>query len=414
MRVGRGHARIWALLASCAAPAAGQVELRGVAEPVAGVVTSVGPEGVTLAAAAQTPLGSGVLIGWDVVRAVEGPEGGGEQWETVGTEVWRARARLERGDWAAAEPLLERLSKAYRGTAGPTAAVVHEGLLRCRLRRGAQGAAVWAWLDWTWAVDRSPVPASEWIGGKTSLPPVLDGATGLVPGLPPIWVGGASMSAVASSEEWTRLIEGARRAGGSDVVADLAALYRHAAAFEAGQSGPVPAVRAGHDGVALVAQIVTARTGDAAARAEARALLSRRIVGAAGSPGRSGAQAPATEPWIEAWCRAGLGRSLVLEQDVALRRKGVRELLHVPARFADEHPYLAGVCLAEAAVAMSEMGETDAAAALAGELRRRFAAHPALGWEKLDGLVRSGAGGGWGRGHVRRTDGPAPERSGDA
>lgn len=385
-------------LACIAAPLAGaapQVQLRGVAEPVAATVRSIGTEGVILADAASTSLGQGTIISWDVVRTVDDPPAPADPaLAELAANVWRARARVERGDWAGAEPLLESLAHVYRNARGPSAAVVHEGLLRCRLRRGAQGAAVWAWLDWTAALRTSNPPPEQWIGGRTSLPPVRDAVTDLVPGLPPIWVGGAAMAAVAASDEWLRFARG----DGGDAVTDLAALYRHAAAFEAQVAAgspspaPIPAVAHNHAGVRLVAEIVSARTGDQTARAEARVLLLRRITG--GGPNTT---PPA--PWVEAWCRAGIGRSLVLEQDPALRRKGVRELLHIPARFGEEHSYLAGVCLAEAAVTMAELGEPDAARILVAELRRRHPAHPALAWERLGVIADAGRARGLARSH---------------
>src|SRR5690606_25847987 len=106
-----------------------------------------------------------------------------------------------------AEPLFDELAQVYGAERGPSAAVVAEGVLRCRLSRGAQGSATAAWLWWSWLIDEKERQASgpEWIGGGTSLPPVVDAATGLAPALPPVWAPVASSGAAASSVEWSRL-----------------------------------------------------------------------------------------------------------------------------------------------------------------------------------------------------------------
>lgn len=366
------------LVALLAAPGAAQVQLRGRADEVDAPVRKVSLEGVVVGDAPGGGSDHGQVIGWDLVRTIPGYEEAAAEFLPVADRAWRARSRLERGDWAAAEPLFEDLARTYQGVGGPTAAVVHEGLLRCRLRRGAQGAAVWAWLDWVGTLQASHAEVHRWMGGRTNLPAIRDSATELIPGLPPIWVGGRTLAVVAASEEWSRFASGL--AGGS-VTADLAALYRHAAAFEAGVPSELPMTDMFHPGVRLVAEVVASRAAPTLDdRRLARGKLERRL-----SAGQ-GPNAVAPEPWVEAWCRAAIGRSLVLEQDESLRRRGVRELLHLPARFADDHPYLAGVCLAEAAAAMRDMGEHDAASILLEELRRRFPSHPALAWEKLHGI----------------------------
>ncbi len=366
------------LAALLAAPAAAQVQLRGSKDGVDAPVRGVSLEGVTVGGAPEGGGDQGQIIGWDLVRVIPGHEEAAAEFLPYADRAWRARSRLERGDWAAAEPLFEELARTYQGFGGPTAAMVHEGLLRCRLRRGAQGAAVWAWLDWVGTLQGSRGESHRWMGGRTGLPAVRDGATELIPGLPPIWVGGHALAAVAGSEEWSRFTPGP---AGASIAADLAALYRHAAAFEAGVPSEMPTTDTFHPGVRFVAEIVASRAaGTLDDRRLARGKLERRLIA-----GR-GPNAVPPEPWVEAWCRAAIGRSLVLEQDESLRRRGVRELLHLPARFADDHPYLAGVCLAEAAAAMGGLGEHDAASILVEELRRRFPGHPALAWDKLHGM----------------------------
>src|SRR5262249_52404407 len=82
-----------------------------------------------------------------------------------------------------------------------------------------------------------------------------------------------------------------------------------------------------------------------------------------------------------------IGRSLLREDDPKDRRRGVTELLHVPARYADALPHLSALALAESASAMKELGDTGSAAILVRELRTPYPGHPVLGWERLARLT---------------------------
>lgn len=344
-----------------------QIEMRGGLAPPAGEVVRVDAAGVWL-----SPAGSGsepsLAVGWDRVRSVGGPMAPhAARFEAVADLAWRARTRLERGDAIAAEPLFEELFvgrrgefEGYRGQVGPTAATVAEGLLRCRLRRGAHVAAIDPWL----ALLRAG-PNPEGIGADRSLGPVIDPALGLAPALPPIWLawpsvqGFAAAAAPASDES----PESAR-------TALLRELYVQSARFEAGLSTRMPDVVTDDPGVTLVAQIVASRAGGPEERARARQLLADRVTAG-------------TEPWVEAWCRAAIGRSLLLEADLRSKQRGVVELLHLPARFGRIHPYLAGTALAQASVALRETGDTAGADRLLLELFERYPDHPVFDWEPI-------------------------------
>jgi hypothetical protein len=153
-------------------------------------------------------------------------------------------------------------------------------------------------------------------------------------------------------------------------AAALSNLYWQAARFECGLD-PGPIDPASDDaGLTLVQQIVIARTGDPAAREQARAQLRTRLKSR-------------PEPWVEAWCRAGVGRSLLREDSVEFKRLGIIELLHVPARLPEESPYLTGVALAEAAVALHKLGDRGGADKLRAGLKASFSGHPALDWTPI-------------------------------
>jgi hypothetical protein len=64
---------------------------------------------------------------------------------------------------------------------------------------------------------------------------------------------------------------------------------------------------------------------------------------------------------------------------------GVAELVELPARLERVNPYLTGIALSEAAVALAKMGDSRGATQLRNELSDRFPGHPALEWEPLKG-----------------------------
>lgn len=372
----------------------GQVELRS-RERLEGPVADASLVGVKMAPIAEGEAAR--VVGWDRVKEVKG-DGAAKAapFATIADKLWRARTRLERGDIAGAEPLFDSLADVYAGEDGPSAAVVAEGLLRCRLARGAQSAATWSWLNWVRLMERSGgvgvrdvkgTARAGWIGGGIDLAPVVDAGTGLAPALSPVWAPGSATQAAAGSPEWGHL----RARGG--VTAELATLYEKAARFEAGldQEIVLATPLAGTAGTALVREIVLARGGSAAERETARQALRSRLQFAAGRAGGSKGSAAAMPRWVEAWVRIGLGRSLIREENAAERIRGVVELLHLPARFMSDQPYLAGVALADAVVTLAEIGDAGGAAALRGELQARLPTHPVLQWEKLT-RVKDGAG----------------------
>jgi hypothetical protein len=370
---------------------AAQLELRGGEQAPPGRIIAVEPAGVVLGApdpgAVGPPAAPGaipaqplspvaarplVVIGWDRIRRVEGEFAEpAAEFRDVADAAWRARTRLERGDALAAEQLFEQLFEKYRGQQGPTAAVVAEGLLRCQLRRGAHVAAIQPWLALLQARTAAPAHAPDW-AVQAGLPPVFDDNTGLVPGLPPIWLAWPAVEAFARSGAATGETEGVLSGRGEA----LAALYLYAARVETGVYAPMPNIRSTDPGVQLVLTIVQSRGGDAEQRQRARQRLEDRLRAPA-------ANAPPTPVWVEVWCRAAIGRSLLRESTVEARRQGVLELLHLPARFAGSNPYLAGLALAESAVALREMGDHRSADILVRELADQFPTHPVHDWDPL-------------------------------
>lgn len=379
-------------------PAQAQVYLRDRSpsgREVPGVVLSVDSVGVRTADSPSADPATARIIGWDRVRSVSGPPAAAAQpFLPLADRLWRARTRLERGDWLAASPILRDLAPAHADQPGPTAALIFEGLLRCEIARGAQAAALSAWFEWLCTLDKSAgltdsgvaLPAT-WIGGTLDLPPgqhrLIDDRSALVPALPPMWMAQPAIDAAAASARWSALSALAASRQGKPaalgaIPASYIELYTLAAKIESGQSVPPPPIGPQSFGPRLVRLIVLARCGDARQRESARdglATLAR------------GTDPDGPAPWVESWCRAAIGRSLIREADPTLRLRGVIELLHVPARFSTATPDLAALALAEAASTLWDLGDRSGAVALKTELLARHANHPASNWSGLDKVV---------------------------
>lgn len=318
------------------------------------------------------------VLSWDRVERIEGPLAAeAKGYMAIADAAWRARLRLERGDCASAEAIYEDLFKTFAGQSGPTAAAIAEGLMRCRLRRGAQAAATGAWVAWVEAA----IPLQDYVSELNArdlpdCPMFIDPITGLVPALPPMMMSTPATQAFARGD----LLPRDSKTGAPLLTADtpagqLASLYRRAALFESKQKLPEleESIRgSSHPGVLFVSQIVIARTGDVAERQSARASL-RTILNA--SP----------PPWQEAWIRVAIGRSLLRESSTDEQLLGIAEMLHLPARLSRINPYLTGLALAESAVAVLRHGDTNGAIKLRQILVDRFPSHPALDWEPIRG-----------------------------
>lgn len=338
---------------------AGMVQLRGAEAGTQGSVLLISPQGVLARIGPSGP----AWYAWDRVALVQGAAAtDAGAFMDVADRAWRARTRMERGDLVGAEALWDSLAAAYLGQRGPTSAIVAEGLMRCRLARGAQTAAFAPFVsmlharsertsDWA---PRAPVARDELRDPGPPGSMFYDEATGLAPLMPPIWVDSPATRTIARPSE----IDAQNLAGR---VADL---YVAAAQFEVGLRPTLPA-RPDDPGLQLVFDIVSARVGDTQERADARAALAARLT----------IESPA---WLEAWCRVAIGRSLLREPERNRVVLGIAEMLHVPARLGAVCPYLTGVALAEAASALAGLDDIAGAVRLRDELAMSQPAHPAL------------------------------------
>lgn len=314
----------------------------------AGVATAVNGQGVMFTQAE----GDAVLLRWDQVASVEGDlRDASEPHARVRDLAWRGRTRIERGDLGGAEPLLDSVRQALGDDTGPLTRMVSSGLLRCRLARHAQAASVRAWLD----VLRSDEGEFVFEFGEASgeqVMRVVDEEYGLASALPPLWVRSPALHVVASADE------GADRSTASGTVA---VLYALSAKATLGQGVRLPE-RPKDDakGAALVWDVVAATAGSSEQRGVAMTNLRARLADSS------------DRPWIEAWTRVALGRALLEDPEVDAQRRGVLHLLHVPARFGHDYPFLAGAALLDVAAWLEQQGRFAEARRVWDEAHQRF------------------------------------------
>lgn len=313
-------------------------------------------------------------VAWDRVQSVSGPASeAAAAFAALADDLWRARTRLERGDIAGAEPLFELHQQTLAGRTGPTPAIEAAGAMRCALWRGAWATAVRPMLAYSHAISqgtndwwpRPPFKRDEIREIDLGDPLFFDDAMGLSPAIPPIFLN-VPATRVLANEDWTNAAPAGSRAE------KLATLYRVAATQEGQPDTPANLLPRPNDddGLALVWDIVTSRSGSAADRGVARARLRER----ASRPGPL---------WQEIWCKVALGRSLVRESERDQKLLGVAQLLEPQARYPREHPYLTGLAMAEACVQLAALGDGEGAARIKAELVESFPSHPALGWDAV-------------------------------
>ena len=322
---------------------------RGGIQPIHGRI-STDDSGVTVI----TDLGAKHFVPWDRVKDVdsEKPEQTLKSKLEVATDLWRARSRVQRNDTTLAEPLFERLFEQYRGQTHETALVVAEGLLRCRLARGDHVLAVIPALE-TARLLRAEISTDIY----SMLSSVMDDKRSLCPQLAPVWLGSPLLKKLAHDL-------GEFDSQGDETIAAIASLYKQSVQQTLGepqtqiQSQQLP----NHDGVKFLSLLVFCRDKESHKRNNARERLHRKITN--------------EQNWTNAWSYMMIGLSLISEEDQDRQLQGVVNLLHLPARFVRSQPYLAGLALSHASIALKALGDYEAADALGLELRRTLPNHP--------------------------------------
>lgn len=330
---------------------AGTVHRRGGMPDIQGTIVAMDDAGITIRSDS-----SGVkLILWDQVRDVipDQPDPSLESRLKIAEDLWRARSRIARGDLALAEPLLERLFERYRGQSNETALIVAEGLLRCRLARGANMLAVIPFLELA-RLRRKDIGTDRY----AKLEIIYDKKTSLCPRLAPIWIDREG------SQRLIRDLE-AYDSGEDEVIDALAILFRKAALpAEQRQMDKTTSQLPRHPGVDFLRRLLETSSPESEKRQAARQRLYREIDN--------------LPDWAESWIRYQIGLSLLAEDDEDRHQLGLVNLAHLPSRYSTTNPYLAGLALARMIESLESLGNLQAAASLRAELERRFPGHRGL------------------------------------
>lgn len=305
-----------------------------------------------------------VQIPWDQVRGIGLGSGAplGDQLNDRlkrAEKIWRARSRLQRGDHALAEPLFAELFEARPSRSSETDLVIAEGLLRCRLERGAVEDALLPALEVS-RLDRLGVKTDRY----SALVPVHDSDQPLCHFIPPVWVDDSKVPRlVRSLEAWD--------SGGDATLSEIADQYAFLLQKPAGlisniqkvDGVPAPIISVDSEfGSELLRWSILSRDEKSDVRRRTRQMMQGRL-------GRGA-------DWQDAWLHFLLGLSLLEEDGDGLRRQGLVQLAWLPARYGDVQPYLSGIAMAIMADELARQGDVDSARLLHAELKARFSHHP--------------------------------------
>ena len=342
---------LFCLLSPALLTTAQTVERRGGADQLNGEITEVDDAGITL----ESSLGARHFVPWDRVRAVDASDADLakiQPYLDTATTLWRARSRVERNDVALAEPLLAELFEQYHGQTHETALVVAEGLLRCRLARGAQPQAVIPMLEVVRLTNAEVSTVSY-----SQLPDVIDAKSRLCYHLPPYWLNSPLLRPLHRD-----LLD--YDAQGDDTVAEIADLYAQSIAqqIEIETDDDSSDTIDKDESPSFLTNIVECTSADATERRGARDRLQNIVKD--GSPNEL------------AWARFFLGLSYLKESGIGRQERGLVNVLYLPAFHSEQHPYLAGIAMRLAADALAANDRSAEAASIRNELNNRYPYHP--------------------------------------
>ena len=304
----------------------------------------------------------GRVLPWDQIRSIEGIEdpvlaSEWNRWQPVADDLWRARARLQRGDRALSAPLFERHFDLVASDAegSELGLIVAEGLLRSRLRSGAIEALIPAALE-TIRLRRAGYQTNRY----QHLEPVLDEQLWIVPRLAPVRTREDldSKSMRALLKPWIDSPD--------PVVAEIADAYARmhdppdflaeGARFESRNAS----------GAALLSAAIATGAADPEQRAAARDRFDSLL------------RTMPAQASLDSWRGWFMGVSGLLDREGSLDL-AILDLISIPALHLHRDPALSLRAIAVCADALENAGRTDEATVLRQEIERLdFKVAPAL------------------------------------
>lgn len=355
---------------------AGEVDVvvpRGGGEEIRGSISRLDEDGIRLRLATESQENpTDIVLPWDRIADVR--IGGLVQPRLPemldrASRLFKARTRLSRGDLSNAEPILELEFPGMVGRSSETALFIADGLLRCRLDRGAIAESIEPAIEYarlrragfTTLQDDILVPPTTASGDGDRGVQMWDARFGLIPYMPPAWLPGPALAGASNRVAASAALDDAELA----VIVDL---YRRSMALQLGESvDPVDLESEAiseHPGALLMALMVHAVHPNDEVRTAARAMLEGRP--------------PGDPHWVDAWIHFQLGQSYLMESGAGQRRKGMLNFAHLIAGSSEAQPYLAGMGMAIMADEFENMGDVDAANRLRSDLQRLIPRHPVL------------------------------------
>ncbi len=344
---------ICVLLASATATAAMPpciVDLRDSESSREGYLAREDAAGIVLAER-DDPAAPTIEIRWDEIESFVAEPAPKERASRMaaGSDVWRGRTRLSRGDLAGAREAFSRALTTLPREAGVVRQLAFEGVARTAEVAPQDGAtsAVAAFFT-TAARGSGPLPR-VWIGADGG----VDAATGLVINVPPAWLDAEG----AERAERALADESARALAEGDLL--LSALCQYGARIAAADAGtprpgnsarPREATGSARKALRLLDAWAEGVSVEPAARRRGRSVLQSIVKGDSGVS--------------RLWALYALGRSLSMEDDPEDVRLGVGKMLVIPAAHEAECPVLARAALVQSALALSRIHDDQSAAAL--------------------------------------------------
>jgi hypothetical protein len=207
--------------------------------------------------------------------------------------------------------------------------------------------SLWTWTAWVDA-NEQPHETPVYIRRGRQEDRLISSVTTLLPELPPIWEDGEEARFFALQNTDLSLETKGRM---------LEALYRAAARTAVGLPVEMPEITTTDPDVLFVRDIVHAQAVDLTLSRPARAKLLQRLE-----------EEPSA--WQDAWIRVAVGRSLLREDDLVERERGLVQLMHVPARSVIVAPRLVGVALRDVMAEAQRRNDSELQQIISEELRR--------------------------------------------
>lgn len=312
------------------------VHIRGESNVINGTVLSGGINGLRITEQSTADV---ILIPWSTVTEIESTNNPSrfDTFIAQGTQLWRAKQRLLRGDIQLAEPLFEQLFSQFLGLDCSDALLVSEGLLRCLVSRGALEQAVHPWFETMRHHELGTTPQFS------TLAPIIDESTMLCPHLPLVWLDNPLLIEICKTYKTSP----------QKITGSIATIIANKGANFGEQVD-------GIEDEKFLIEILGSSNG----RVKDIELLLKREQD--------------LTPWKRAWAHYFMATGYLSQQNPEARVKGMLQLARVAATSTRVMPWLAGASMIRLAEELEKDGMEQESMRIYAEAQRLFPTHPKL------------------------------------